>query len=115
MGKDKVFDRRYAKWFDIAANVHLEDGSEQVCCLKQTCTPLEAARKYLTNITDVWLLNYAISLDDARDGSHTNTQGVLPCLLPIDSLHLQQLALSPALMSYLRKQPRQFFPTSVAG
>jgi len=37
-----------AKWFDIAANVHLEDGSKQVCCLKQTCQQTGEARKYLT-------------------------------------------------------------------
>jgi len=49
------------------------------------------------------LLNYAVSLDEARDGTQTNTQGVWPCILPIDSLPLQQLALSPTLMSYLSK------------
>ena len=32
--KENVFVKRYAKWFGIAANVHLEDGSKQVCCQK---------------------------------------------------------------------------------
>jgi len=35
--------------------------------LKQTCTPKGAARKYLTTVTDVMILNYAISLDVARE------------------------------------------------
>jgi len=88
-------------------------GSKQVCRLKQTCTPTAAARKYLTTITDVFLLNYAVSLDEAHDGIQKNTQGVWPCKLPIDSLPLQQLASSPALMSCLSKQPRRWFPTAV--
>jgi len=49
------------------ANVLLEDGSKQVFRLKQSCTPTGAARKYLATITDVFLLNYAVSLDEARD------------------------------------------------
>ena len=57
------------------------------------CTPTGAARKHLTTVTDVCLLNYAVSLDEARDGTQKNTQGVLPCKLPIDSLPLQQLGL----------------------
>ena len=69
-------------------------------------------RKYLTTVTDVCLLNYAVSLDEARDGTQKNTQGVWPCKLPIDSLSLQQLGLSPALMSSLSKQPRRWFPTA---
>jgi len=39
LGKDMVFDKQYAKWFNIAVNVGLADGSKQVCCLKQMCTP----------------------------------------------------------------------------
>jgi len=77
------------------------------------CKPTGAARKYLTTITDMFLLNYAVSLDEACDGTQKNTQGVWPCKLPIDSLPLQQLASSPALMSYLSKQPRFWFPTAV--
>jgi len=34
MEKENVFDKQHVKWFDIAANVHLEDGSKQECCLK---------------------------------------------------------------------------------
>jgi len=86
--------------------MHLKDyqnESKQVCRLKQTCTPTGATRKYLTTITDVFLLNYTVSLDEARDGTQKNTQGVWPCKLPIDSLPLQQLASSPALMSCLSK------------
>jgi len=58
-------------------------------------------------IIHVFLLNYAVTvnLDEAR-GTQKNTQGVWPGKLPIDSLPLQQLALSPALMSCLSKQPR---------
>jgi len=28
MEKENVFDKQHANWFDIAANVHLEDGSK---------------------------------------------------------------------------------------
>ena len=37
-----------------------------VCHLKQTCTPKGAARKYLTTVTDVMILNYAVDLEVAR-------------------------------------------------
>jgi len=61
MEKENVFDKQHAKWCDIAANVHLEDESKQVCCLKQTCTPKGAARKAdCSAIADVFLLNYAV-------------------------------------------------------
>jgi len=60
----------------------------------------------------VFLLSYAVSLDEARDGTQKNTQGVWPCKLPIDSLPLQKMALSPAIMSCMSKQPRWFFLTS---
>jgi hypothetical protein len=113
MEKENTFVKMYTQWLDKAANIHLEDGSKQVCHLKQTCTPTGAARKYLTTITDVFLLNYAVSLDEARDGTQKNTQGVWPCKLPIDSLLLQQLASSPALMSCLNTQPCRWFPTAV--
>jgi len=39
MEKENVSAKQHAKWFDIAANVHLEYGSKQLCCLKQTCKP----------------------------------------------------------------------------
>jgi len=115
MEKENAFVKMYDKWLHEAANINLEDGSKQVCRLKQTCTPTGAARKYLTTVTDVCLLNYAVSLDEARDGTQKNTQGVWPCKLPIDSLPLQQLGLSPALMSCLSKQPRRWFPTAPVG
>jgi len=86
MEKENVLVKMKAKMFDKAANMHLEDGSKQVCRLKQTCTPTWAACKYLTTITDVFLL---VSLDEARDGTQKNTQGVWPCKLPIDNLPLQ--------------------------
>jgi len=38
-----------------------------VCHLKPTCTPKGAARKYLTTVTDVMILNYAVGLDVARE------------------------------------------------
>jgi len=88
MEKKSTLVKNGAKWFDKAANIHLKDGSKQVCRLKQTCTPTGAALKYLTTITDVFLLNYAVSLDEARDGSQKNTHGPWPCKLPIDSLPL---------------------------
>jgi len=115
MEKENAFVKMYDKWLHEAANIKLEDGSKQVCRLKQTCTPTGAARKYLTTVTDVCLLNYAVSLDEARDGTQKNTQGVWPCKLPIDSLPLQLLGLSPALMSCLSKQPRRWFPTAPVG
>ena len=57
--------------------------------------------------SDVMILNYAIVLAVARDGMQCNTQGVWPCKLPIDSLSLQLLAMSPDLMEALRKQSRR--------
>jgi len=65
MEKENTFVKMYIKWLDRAANIHLEDGSKQMCRLKQTCTPTRAARKYLTTITDVFLLNHVVSLDEA--------------------------------------------------
>jgi len=87
-----------------------------VCCLKQTCTPKGAARKYLTTVTDVMILtgHYAVGLEVAR-GTQSNTQGMWPCKLPIDSLPPQLLAKSPKLMSDLCKQSRRNFPNAVAG
>jgi len=78
MEKSGVFNIRYEnlKWFDAAANVLQNDGSKQVCRLKQTCTFEGAARKYLTTVTDVMILNYAVGLDVARDGTQSNTQDV---------------------------------------
>jgi len=95
------------KWFAAACNVTLADGSKQVCRLKQTCTPTGADLKYITTITDVVLLNYAVGLDVARVETQLNTQGVWPCKLPLDSLPLQLLAKSPDLMSDLRKMTRR--------
>jgi len=92
MDKENTFVKMYTQWLDKAANTHLEDWSKQVCRLKQTCTPTGAARKYFTTITDVFVLNYAFSLDEARDGTQKNTQGVWPCKLTMDSLPLEQLA-----------------------
>jgi len=109
-----VFATRYDEWFDAAANVIQKDGSRLVCRLKQTCTPTGAARKYLTTVTDVMILNYAVGLDVARDGTQSNTQGVWPCKLPIDSLPLQRLAMSPDLMTDLSKQTRRHFVTTKA-
>ena len=82
-------------------------------CLGMTL--LKAARKYLTTVIDVMILNYAVGLDVARDETQSNTQGVRPCKLPIHSLPLQLLAKSPKLMSDLSKQSRRNFPNAVAG
>jgi len=103
-----IFVTRHDKWFDTAANVLQDDGSRIVSRLKQRCAPTGAAREWLTTVTDVMILNYAVGL--ARDGTQYNTQGVWPCKLPIDSLPLQILAMSPDLMGDLRKQPRRCFP-----
>jgi len=45
--KTGVFNTRYEKWFEKAANMLQDDRSKEVCRLKQTCTPKEVARKYL--------------------------------------------------------------------
>ena len=110
-----VFVTRYDKWFDTAANVLQDDGSRIVCCLKQQCTPTGAARKWVTTVTDVMILNYAVGLNMACDRTQCNTQGVWPCKLLIDSLPLQILAMSPDLMEALSKQPRRNFPSTDVG
>jgi len=66
----------------------------------------------VTTVTAVMILNYAVGLDVARK-TQSNTKGVWPCKLPMDSLQLQLLAMSPDLMSDLNKQTRQNFPSSV--
>jgi len=61
-----------------------EDGSNLVCRLRQTSTPTGAARIDVTTvhksvttidksltITHVFLLNYAVSLDEDGDGTHS--------------------------------------------
>ena len=97
-----------------AANVLQDDGLKRVCRLKQACTPKGAARKYLTPVTDVMILNYAVVLDVAR-GTQSNTQGVWSCKLPNDSLPLNPLAMSPELMSDLSIQPRRNFLGTFSG
>jgi len=109
-----VFYTQYDNWFDAAANLLQDDGSTKVCRLKQPCTPTGADRKRVTTVTDVMILNDAVVLDVAR-GTQCNTQGVWPCKLPIDSLPLQLVAMSPDLMVDLSKQTRQNFPTTVVG
>ena len=106
MEKSGVFNTRYEKWFDAAANVFQNDGFKEVCRLKQTCTSKGTVRKYLTTVTDVMILNYAVRLDVASDGTQSNTQDVWFCKLPIDSLPLQLLAKSHQIKSDLSKQPR---------
>jgi len=68
--------------------------------------PTGAPPKWVTTVTDVMMLNYAVGQDVARDGTQCNTQGVWPCKLPIDSLPVHLLAISPDLMKALREQPR---------
>jgi len=50
MEKTGVFNTVYKKQFEAAANVLQDDGSKQMCRLKQTCTPKGAAR-------NIWLLS----------------------------------------------------------
>jgi len=63
-----IFVTRYDKSFDTAADVLQDDGSRIVSRLKKTCTPTGAARTWVTTVTDVMILNYAVGLDVARDG-----------------------------------------------
>jgi len=91
MEKENTFVKMYAKWLDKAGTIHLEDGSKQMCRLKQTCRPTGGARKFLTTITDVFLLNCALSLDEARDGdiwslSHLGYlyPGTTPVMIKLD-------------------------------
>jgi len=90
-----IFVTRYDKWFDTAVNVLQDNGSRLmiVSRLKQTCMTTGAARKWVTTVTDVMILNYAVGLDVARDGTQCNTQGMWPCKLPIDSLPLKIFAM----------------------
>ena len=85
MEKSGVFNIRYEKWFDAAANVLQNDGSKQVCRLKQTCTFKGAARKYLTTVTDVMILNYAVGLDVDCVGPNPIPRacGLVNCLLTV--------------------------------
>jgi len=101
-GQNKKLQENWSR-FAAAGNATLADGSKKVCRLKQTCSPTGAARKYITTITDVFLLNYAVGLDVARVKTQINTQGVWPCKFPLDSLPLHRLAKSPDLMSDLGK------------
>jgi len=48
-------------------------------------------------------------------GTQSDTQGVCPCKLPIDSLPLQLLAKSPELISDLNRQSRRNFPITFPG
>jgi hypothetical protein len=80
--------------------------------------------QYITYRSRLKLNDYYHCCDDfelcswswrVRDETQSNTQGVWPCKLPIDSLPLQVLVMSPDLMSDMSKQSRQNFPTSVTG
>jgi len=83
--KENTFVKMYAKFLDKAKKIHFEDGSKQVCRLKQTCSATGAARKYLTTITDVCLLKYGVNLDEARDGTKKIPRwcGLVNCLLTV--------------------------------
>ena len=50
MEKGGVFNTWYDKGFDAAANLLQDDGSREACRLKQTCTPTEADRKWVTTV-----------------------------------------------------------------
>ena len=86
MGKQNTFVKMYTKWLGQSCKHSPRRRVETSVPSKITCMPTGAARKYLTTITDVFLL---VSLDEARDGTQKNTQGVWPCKLPIDNLPLQ--------------------------
>ena len=88
MEKGDVFNTQHANCFDIAANIRLEDKTKQVYRLVKTSTPTGAAQKYLITFTDVFLLNYAVSLDEACYVTQANAQGMWLCILRIESLPL---------------------------
>ena len=73
MQNGDVFNTRYDKWFDTAANVLQDNGSRIVCRVKQTCTPTGADQKWVMTVTDVIMLNNAVVLDVARDGTQCST------------------------------------------
>jgi len=80
-----VFVTRYDKWFDTAANVLQYNGSRIVCRLKQTCTPTGAARKWVTTVTDVMILNHAVGrtwLVMGRNAIH-RACGLVNCRLAV--------------------------------
>ena len=85
MEKSGVFNIRYQKWFDATANVLQNNRSKQVCRLKQPCTFKGSARKYLTTVTDLMILNYAVGLYVARDGTNRipRTCVLVNCLLTV--------------------------------
>jgi len=77
-----MFITRYDNWFHTAAHVLQDDGSREVCHLKQTCTPTGADRKWVTPVTDVKILNRAVCLDVARGGGPKSIQwacGLVNC------------------------------------
>jgi len=62
-------------------------GSTCICACRIATTWLyDDVQKYLTTVICVMILNYAVGLDVAGDVTQSNTQGVWPCILPIDSL-----------------------------
>jgi len=83
-------------------------------CLTQTSTSTAADRNYLTTITIVFLLYYAVSLVEVHHGTHTNAQGVWYWIFlqhyPLTVFPLQHLALSPDLKFDLRKLSRWYSP-----
>jgi len=85
MEQSGAFNTWYEKMFDAAANVLQNDWSKEVCRLKQTCTPKGAARKYLTTVTDVMILNYAVGLDVDCVGPNPIPRacGLVNCLLTV--------------------------------
>jgi len=56
----------YFEWFDAAANVLQDDGSREVCRLRQTCALTGADRKWVNTVNVVMILNDAVGLDVAR-------------------------------------------------
>ena len=94
--KSGVFNSQYGKWFDAAANVLQNDGSKEACRLKQTCTPKGAARKCLTTVNDVMILNYTVGLDVACVGHNPIPRALdiilhLPFAFPINNIIPQYL------------------------
>ena len=58
---------------NVSVKIEPNSLTNQVCRLKQTCTPTGATRKYLTTITNVFLLIYVVSLDEARNETQKHT------------------------------------------
>lgn len=106
-----TFASIHTAWADDAVHVSHGDSRTEVCSLKQTCTSKGARRKFITTISDVFILDRPVGLDEARTNTQTNTQGVWPCWIPVHSFPWRRIAQSNAHMSEMRRLPRLWINT----